>query len=88
MKYKNETVNNEGWTNWIRPYMHGYKFCCCDCGLVHFLQFRIVPEDFCVEFRVKRDNRATGQSRRWKEMTDHLMQIKPNQLKQKGVMPT
>ncbi len=50
----------------MQPVEEGYKFCCCDCGLVHQLDFRVVfdgPEERA-QFRVFRDNRATGQVRR------------------------
>ena len=48
---------------WVIPITEGYKFACCDCGLVHRMDFRIA-EDGLPEFRVFRDNRATGQMRR------------------------
>lgn len=60
-RYKKE---EEG--RWMQPVEEGYKFCCCDCGLVHQLDFRVVfdgPEERA-QFRVFRDNRATGQVRR------------------------
>ena len=47
---------------WVSLVMTGYKMACCDCGLVHRLDFRIVDDR--VEFRTYRDNRATGQIRR------------------------
>ncbi len=28
------------YTQWIRPRMSGYLMACCDCGLVHQLQFK------------------------------------------------
>ena len=52
-----------GWTRWVPVVQDGYKMSCCDCGLVHALQFRVVEGR--VELRAKRDNRATGQRRRW-----------------------
>lgn len=48
---------------WIQPIQNGYKFCCCDCGLVHKLDFRVHKGR--IQFRAHRDNRATGQTRRW-----------------------
>jgi hypothetical protein len=27
---------------WVRPVMEGYKLACCDCGLVHELDFKVV----------------------------------------------
>ncbi len=47
---------------WIFPIMEGYKICCCDCGLVHKMDFKI--EKGRVAFRVFRDNRATAATRR------------------------
>lgn len=48
---------------WVQPIRKGYKMACCDCGLVHRLDFRIRRRK--IQFRVERDNRATGQMRRW-----------------------
>lgn len=47
---------------WIRPVSRDYKMACCDCGLVHNLDFRIVDDR--VEFRVRRNNRSTAMVRR------------------------
>jgi len=47
---------------WEYPVQKGFKLACCDCGLVHTMDFRVVDGE--VEFKVKRDNRATGQIRR------------------------
>ena len=58
---------------WITPDMDDYYMCCCDCGLVHRIRFRIVFKAFdgkinikipVIQFQVFRDNRATGQFRR------------------------
>jgi len=27
---------------WVRPVMKGYKMKCCDCGLVHKIDFRVI----------------------------------------------
>lgn len=51
---------------WVQPIRKGYKFSCCDCCLVHKLDFRIVKGR--VQFRVFRDNRATGQMRRHQQV--------------------
>lgn len=47
---------------WIRPAMRGFRDACCDCGLVHKVDFRIV--DGRVELRAYRDARATAGVRR------------------------
>ena len=40
------------------------KMACCDCSLVHHIEFRI--HDGEMQYRAFRDNRATGQLRRWR----------------------
>ena len=47
---------------WFRPVMRGFKDACCDCSLVHTVNFRIVNGH--VEFQVFRDARATAAIRR------------------------
>lgn len=59
-----DAIHPDGWSRWIRPITSGYKLTCCDCGLVHEMDFRVTDHDHPVEFRVRRDNRATGQVRR------------------------
>jgi len=49
---------------WEAPAMRGYKLMCCDCGLVHRMDFKI--RDGYVEFRAARDPRATKAARRGK----------------------
>ena len=61
MRYQIETDGK-----WVQPIMSGYKMSCCDCGLVHKLDFRIHKGR--VQFRASRDNRATGQARRHRKM--------------------
>jgi hypothetical protein len=60
------TVGEDGWTRWIWPIHDGYRFRCCDCELVHVMQFR-VDEAGDIGFRIQRDNRATAASRRRKK---------------------
>jgi hypothetical protein len=47
---------------WVQPVRRGYKMRCCDCDLVHRMDFRIVNGR--VQFRVFRDQRATAACRR------------------------
>lgn len=59
MKYK------QAWEDeWVQPKRHGYRMRCCDCKLVHIVDFRI--KNGRVQFRPMRDNRATAASRRTK----------------------
>ena len=77
MRYKVEFEGEDGWTQWIQPKHTGYKLRCCDCALVHDMEFRVVRDDQndplvdpekiikgLVVFRVKRDARATAACRR------------------------
>lgn len=62
----------DGWTRWIHP-LPGYRFECCDCGLVHDLELAIEGEsDIPIQsdstlFRMRRNNRSTGQVRRYRK---------------------
>jgi hypothetical protein len=47
---------------WVQPVRRGYKMCCCDCGLVHVVDFRVHRGH--IQLRAARDARATGQARR------------------------
>lgn len=50
---------------WIRPVMKGYRMACCDCGLVHVLDFKVIKwaAGHKVKFKASRDNRATARRR-------------------------
>jgi len=56
-RYKNEVAGR-----WIQPIEDGYRMRCCDCDLVHRLDFRV--ENDRAQFRCFRDNRATAAARR------------------------
>ena len=60
-----------GWSEWIRP-LPGYRFSCCDCGLVHDMEFEIGDSDDGEErviiFRARRNNRATAANRRYRKL--------------------
>lgn len=47
---------------WIRPKRNGYKMMCCDCGLVHTFNFKVIKGRAI--FQASRDNRATANTRR------------------------
>ena len=49
---------------WVQPIRKGYKMMCCDCGLVHTLDFRIVGDKRkFIHFRAFRDEEATDKKR-------------------------
>lgn len=47
---------------WVQPIDRGYKMACCDCGLVHRMNFRIYEGK--IQFQAFRDKASTGQIRR------------------------
>lgn len=65
MKVKRFRVEKEvanGWSQWIQPVKRGYLMACCDCGLVHRMDFRI--HEGSVEFRAQRAPVYTRQQRK------------------------
>lgn len=47
---------------WQTPKLNGYLVACCDCGLVHEMDFQI--KDGVIQYRVRRNNQATAAKRR------------------------
>lgn len=43
-KYPKITVNDDNWSDWLKPVMKNYKMACCDCGLVHNIDFKILKQ--------------------------------------------
>jgi hypothetical protein len=70
-RFKQHEAGKNGWSEWVSP-LHGhgnknYKMACCDCGLVHDIQFRVkkdIKNRYSVIMRMRRNNRSTGQIRR------------------------
>jgi hypothetical protein len=48
--------------DWIQPRKRGYRMTCCDCGLVHRLNFRI--KDGKIQYQPFRDPEETRKRRR------------------------
>lgn len=64
-KIKQEyAIHPDGWSRWVYPVMKGYKMTCCDCGLVHDVDFRVTDNYDRVEMRLRRNTRSTAQVRR------------------------
>lgn len=45
---------------WVRPKRRGYKMKCCDCGLVHRFNFRIVKDTAgrsIIQYQASREDR-------------------------------
>ena len=64
--------SNRCYTPWVTPPMT-YRLACCDCGLVHNIQFRAVNikgkriydrRRVSIQFRVRRNERSTALVRR------------------------
>jgi len=51
---------------WVKPVMKGYRMACCDCGLVHVIDFKVIKNGrgHKVVFRASRHARATAAMRR------------------------
>jgi hypothetical protein len=54
---------------WVQPVRRGYGLACCDCGLIHKMNFRIVTtkRGRFIQFQAFRDNRATAAHRKRKK---------------------
>lgn len=40
-RFHKVTPNEDGWSDWQYPVMKSYKMACCDCGLVHDMEFEV-----------------------------------------------
>lgn len=58
----NHVEGPDGWSEWTAP-LPGYRMICCDCGLSHELEFKVINGSYVV-FRGRRHNRSTAQVRR------------------------
>jgi hypothetical protein len=86
-KFKQIEALEDGWSEWELPVMKGYKMACCDCGLVHNIDFKVVKtqklldgsceteeiedDSLRVLIRAKRNNRSTGQLRRHMQIIEN-----------------
>src|ERR1700694_5923622 len=69
---KRVTYDVISYGEWTRPRMRDFREQCCDCGFIHRLPFRLVAgkggsrpsSGSRVEFRTRRDDRATAAARR------------------------
>lgn len=39
---KQVKVNKDGWSRWETPEMKGYLMGCCDCHLIHEMEFEVM----------------------------------------------
>lgn len=64
MKSKRIRVEKEeadGWSRWVQPVTRGYLLACCDCSLVHRLNFRIYKGR--IQFKAQRAPAYTRRER-------------------------
>jgi hypothetical protein len=50
------------WSRWVQPVKRGYLLACCDCGLVHRMDFRV--EEGRAQFRAQRAEVYTARERK------------------------
>lgn len=53
--------------DWVWPVRRGFKLACCDCGLVHLIDFKIAKgarRKLFIGMKFDRDERATAAMRR------------------------
>jgi len=64
MKYIRCHFKKDG--EWIEPIFNDFKLRCCDCGLVHRINFMVLKskKGAKIKFQTFRDKRATSQVRR------------------------
>lgn len=60
MKYKRVQSGE-----WVQPVRRNYKMSCCDCGLVHRVNFRIYRGR--IQMQAFRNERSTAAVRRWRK---------------------
>lgn len=78
-KYKKLEEQDSGWTEDQFPIMRGYKMACCDCGLVHDMEFDVFEVEkfnkdgtFRGKFRKGKKWRISLRARRNKRSTGQM----------------
>lgn len=58
-------ITEDGFSNWVCPIPAGYLMQCCDCGLIHEVEFRVAKyeSDKSDEFEVVEDKNIQVQFR-------------------------
>lgn len=65
-RFRQETQETRrGFSRWVQPAMPKYMLACCDCNLVHEMQFRVVGiRKMRVQFRARRADGYTAMLRK------------------------
>ena len=61
-RFRIEKEGDNGWSRWVQPVARNYLMSCCDCGLVHRMEFRVLRER--AQFRAQRAPGYTRQERK------------------------
>lgn len=62
--YEEKPLHRQTDGEWVQPTMRGFRLACCDCGLMHRINFRIVNGRVQFQaFRLKRRDAACERSR-------------------------
>lgn len=69
---KTVPVNKDGWSRWQTPIMKGYKMQCCDCGLIHEMEFEVIKEGKKLakgwfKAQLIKNGRVRMRAKRWEE---------------------
>jgi len=62
VRWKQAIEKADGWTDWIKIHDARHRIACCDCGLVHDLEFEL--QNDVLMMRARRNMRSTAQRRR------------------------
>ena len=63
-EYDNLIEDEKGWSKWFEPSPERWLLACCDCGLVHDVQFRVTEGKLSLRF--SRNKRSTAMKRYYK----------------------
>ena len=70
IKFRKIRNKRRAFCSWQQPVMKKYFLSCCDCGLVHEMQFRIVGvKKPVVQFRCRRAEGLTATHRKAERIT-------------------
>lgn len=62
-RYKTVIIPNDSeFSEWLVPHMGGYKLACCDCGLVHDMEFAVIE----VTEEIEKGKYATVDVENWR----------------------
>lgn len=59
-RFKKHKAGRGGWSVWVNPNHKSYLFKCCDCGLVHEMQFAVASFSGEKIKKMDKKNKDTG----------------------------